>query len=454
MWDTWAYHHDGTYYLYYLTMGPTERQGWHGQGVAMATSQDGVHWDEIGVILPKDDGATGLGTGSVWTAEDFEQTGKFIMNYSTWFEWAIQSQSIRFAESTDLIHWTKLGPDGDFAADPTWYETWPEFENARWDCIYTIPRPGGGRYGYWTALPKDRPGFGFGETLNGAAWTALEPPVIEGTGQGECGAIELIGGKYYMLYHGGGQTLVADGPQGPFRPVAKNGCLLSGSAYFTRFFPIPGALLVNHHSMPRGNAVGDGICCFAPFKRADLDEEGALRLAWWEGNEKLKGECVNVGALAESDGLARMFANSFDVSAGTVLEGTLPLTSQFCEPTNALNEIPRFVMDDATSGLYVEHGDGEGTYLVVGANGVCEIGIARSGGSLLKCECRIDREMQIAETAAFRLLLRDSMLELYLDDVLIQVHSIPARATGRIGLIGERAAGLAPQSKAWTFSPS
>ena len=435
-------------------MGPTARQGWHGQGVAMATSQNGVHWNEIGVILPKDDGATGLGTGSVWKSEDFDQTGKFIMNYSTWFDWAIQSQSVRFAESTDLVHWTKLGADGDFAADPTWYETWPEFENARWDCIYTIPRPGGGRYGYWTALPKDRPGFGFGETLDGAAWTALEPPVIEDTGQGECGAIEPIGGKYYMLYHGGGQTLVADNPQGPFRPVAKNGCLLSGSAYFTRFFPTPGALLVNHHSIPCGNGVPAGLCCSPPFKQADVDDEGTLRLAWWEGNEKLKGDCVNVGPLAESDGLARMFANSFDIVAGTVLEGVLPLTSEFCEPPNALNETSRFVTNDATSGLYVEYGDGEGTYLVVGANGICEIGIARSGGAFLRRQCLMDREMQLAETAVFRLLLKDSMLELYLDDILIQVHSIPARATGRIGLIGEGAAGLAPQSKAWTFSPS
>ena len=146
MWDVWAFWHEGTYYLYHLGMGPTPRQGWHGQGVAMATSPDGVHWNELGLVIPKDDGATGLGSGAVWKAADFDQTGRFLMNYSTWSEWYIESQAIRFAESTDLIHWTKLGEGHEFSSDPRWYKTYPEHEDARWDCIYAIPRPGGGLY--------------------------------------------------------------------------------------------------------------------------------------------------------------------------------------------------------------------------------------------------------------------------------------------------------------------
>ena len=36
-------HHEGTYYLYIVDVGPTERHGWQGQGVAMATYDKGKH---------------------------------------------------------------------------------------------------------------------------------------------------------------------------------------------------------------------------------------------------------------------------------------------------------------------------------------------------------------------------------------------------------------------------
>ena len=38
-WDTWCYHHDGTYYLYYLISGDCL-----GEGFGVASSPDGVHW--------------------------------------------------------------------------------------------------------------------------------------------------------------------------------------------------------------------------------------------------------------------------------------------------------------------------------------------------------------------------------------------------------------------------
>jgi len=86
---------------------------------------------------------------------------------------------------------------------------------------------------------------------------------------------------------GGMFTLVADKPGGPFRPAVKNYHVLGGGTYFARFFPAPGGLLVNHQSIPR-----HGRCCFAPMKRAVVDDQGTLRLCWWEGNDKLKGEPI------------------------------------------------------------------------------------------------------------------------------------------------------------------
>ncbi len=189
MWDTWLYFHEGTYYLYYLAnAGPR----W--DNVSMATSSDGVHWKERGRVLYKRPGATWMGTGSTWKSPKHETDGKFFMNFS---EWTGPRQTIFFAESTDLLNWERLPDEYEFKQDTRWYEP-----DGRWDCIYTIPRPGGGLYGYWTATPKPETGgrFGFGETLDGVHWKALPPPKVYGVGGGEAGAVEKIGEKYYMMF--------------------------------------------------------------------------------------------------------------------------------------------------------------------------------------------------------------------------------------------------------------
>ena len=108
-------------------------------------------------------------------------------------------------------------------------------------------------YGYWTATPRHETGgrFGFGQSNDGVHWQALKPPRVEGAGEGEVGAVEQIAGRYYMMFGTGGKmiTLVADGPQGPFRTAARNRVLLAGQTYFSRFFPTPGGLLANHHAI-------------------------------------------------------------------------------------------------------------------------------------------------------------------------------------------------------------
>ena len=77
-WDTWCYHHAGTWYLYYLI---TESSA--GEGFGVATSADGVHWEDHGwAIRASDDMVRYLGTGSVW--RDPAADGRFLCNYSEW----------------------------------------------------------------------------------------------------------------------------------------------------------------------------------------------------------------------------------------------------------------------------------------------------------------------------------------------------------------------------------
>lgn len=420
MWDTWLYHHAGTYFLYYLA-----RSGAQWDNVSMATSGDGVHWSERGVILRKAEGVTWMGTGSTWRSPAREPGHRFQMNFS---EWRGDRQTIFFAESTNLLDWRRLGPEFEFRQDDRWYK--PE---GRWDCIYTIPRAGGGLWGYWTADPKAGPGVGFGWSQDGWRWEALEPPpFVEGAPHGEAGAVERIGAKYYLMLGAGGmRTLVAEQPQGPFRPAPKNFTLLHGGpTYFSRFFPTnPDGLLVNHHAIARNGRIHLGL-----LKRAAVDVEGTLRLVWWPGNERLKHQPLELEPphpLA-ADGAIAFFGGELPTDDGVLLEGALLLPSAPEEPS---------------AGLYVECGEDQGIALLGRPRGIFELGPVSGDGSGFAADLRVDRGWSFGRPARCRLVLKRWLLELYVDDVLIECFSLPARATGRIGVIGPWPAGV--EWRAW-----
>ena len=201
MWDTWLYHHDGVHYLYYLH----QTTGARFDGMSVATSTDGVHFTEIGSIIEVRDDAEWLGTGSVW-----EAGGRFVMNFSEQREGV---QAIFHMESTDLIHWKRLGDEYRSDPDPRWYDDTP---TGRWDCIWAVRRPEGGFWGYLTARPwSHTPGLryesiGMVESDDGLHWRAVAPPIIEWgdwprMDVGEVGAIEKIGDRYYLML-GYGET--------------------------------------------------------------------------------------------------------------------------------------------------------------------------------------------------------------------------------------------------------
>ncbi|MCY2927164.1 MAG: hypothetical protein NT031_17365 [Planctomycetota bacterium] len=400
MWDTWAFCHEGAYHMYYLANSGDK--GW--DNISMASSPDGVYWQERGPILNRRAKSIWMGTGSAWKSPHFDRDGRFLMNFSA-AEGTTRRQTIFFADSRDLIHWIRLGDECEFEQDTRWYE--PE---GRWDCIFTVPDPAGGLHGYWTATPKEGGLFGFGRSEDGLKWESLPPPAVEGAPPlGEVGAVAVFAGKYYMMYGTGGSylmlTLIADRPEGPFRAAKKNFNLLGGHTYFCRFFATPEGTLVNHHAIAR-----DGQVYGAPFKRAHVDAEGTLRLAWWPGNEKLKHAPVPLTDQA------------LDVTAGVVLEGTLAL--------------PR-AEDGPLAGVYIECAGGEGVAICAASDGTARTGAIRPDGSDFRPDKHVAREFRLSDQARFRLLLEHSLMEFYLDDVLMESYSLPSAATGRIGFLGQ-----------------
>jgi len=424
MWDTWLYLHQGAYYLYYLA-----KAGGQWDNVSMATSPDGVHWKEVGRILRKGRGVTWMGTGSTWRSPRFDEDGKFLLNFS---EWKGPRQTIFFAESKDLLHWTRLGNECEFVQDERWYQ-----RNGRWDCIWTLPKPdGSGLYGYWTATPKPETGgrFGFGESRDGVTWAALPPPKVHGVGGGEVGAIEKIGGRYYMMFghFPTMRTLVADKPEGPFHAAPRNPVLLHQHTYFSRFLPTPDGVLVNHHSIAR-----NGEVYLAPLKAAHVDRDGTLRLAWWRGNDRLKREAVAVRVPAgapRDEKTPAMLDGTLDAERGVILEGDLALPDSDASPRR---------------GLYVECRNQVGGAILFDSKGRAALGTTKADAVEFKAEKTVDREIAFGKPARVRLLLKHSLLECYLDDFLIECFSLPADATGRIGLICGDDARSFGNLKAW-----
>jgi hypothetical protein len=129
-----------------------------------------------------------------------------------------------------------------------------------------------------------------------------------------------------------------------------------------------------------------------------------------------------------------MLAGSFDTSAGLILEGTLKLPP---------------AKDSQPVGLFISQGQDAAAAVLVRAGGVTEFGPIRPDGTGFQAEQRVDREWGFGATARFRLLLKGSLLEFYLDDLLMQCFSMVHAADGRIGLLSGGDASAFASLKAW-----
>jgi hypothetical protein len=117
-------------------------------GVGGATSPDGVHFSDQGVLFRKDPRAGWLGSGSVLR----NVAGEYVMNFSEDYDCGSPScQSIFFATSKDLRNWTRVPFAAPPANDSNVFKyndgglegKTPGYErNGRWDCIATVPKPG------------------------------------------------------------------------------------------------------------------------------------------------------------------------------------------------------------------------------------------------------------------------------------------------------------------------
>jgi len=433
-WDTWCFYHDETYYLYYLVTEHT------GEGFCVATSKDGAHWKDHGWAVRQSQKNTFyLGTGSVWKSPDFKKTGKFICNYSEHRtdKAGKRTQNILFAWSTDLIHWNKFGDEKMFKVDTEHYR-----RHGRWDCIFAIPRDKGGYWGTWTATGSRQAGtVGIGYSEDGVTWKALPPPVVE-PGVAESGAFYRFGDRIHAMFGAGGSMWAysADKVTGPYNRAPKNALLLArGHTYFSRFFPTPDGLLVNHHSMTgehQGGRLVKWNTYAAPLKLAKVDKEGILRFKYWKGNEALKGKVVKVTPRASSD--TTVMAENLDFGKGIVVEGTVRL--------------PRSEEDKATT-VNIK-ADNQNHAIRVLRDGSVEMGAQDESGGEWKRKHGVNRQWKFGETVSLRLLLRRGMLEVYLDNHFMECWTMGCHRSKKVAItVPGRANDLPVQDlKAWQMT--
>ena len=91
----------GTRPLSMPTTSTARLQMYGGDKVWLATSQDGVHWKDYGVVIKSE----GFKNNAVWKQYVTKVGDRYIMNHGAFADKGTSNNLLRFYESTDLIQW-------------------------------------------------------------------------------------------------------------------------------------------------------------------------------------------------------------------------------------------------------------------------------------------------------------------------------------------------------------
>jgi hypothetical protein len=272
-------------------------------------------------------------------------------------------------------------------------------------------------------------------------WRPFLPPLSACNGDVEVGGCRKIGNYWYLLggcfnhlgMSGYGTCVMrADSPYGPFRPDGARCRLYGGSgrwvSFWGRFCDTPECLLVSNSYIYTGYSYENGETWLPPLKRLMTDTDEHIYLAYWQGNDAVKGkefaelEPVTLKAVAQNvfngasigQGMVLTPVSAVaDPEKGFVLEGRIRL------------ETPSWTALAPFAGFYLEEGEESGTAILFSAAGVTVTGeYRRRMGEELTfcCENEVSQlnssaaGIEISREHTFRLLVRKNMFEVYLDD--------------------------------------
>lgn len=484
-WDPTVIYAAGKYYLYAM---------YGGDSIWLATSEDGVHWKDYGVVIKSE----GFKNNRVWKPFVAKVGDKYILDHGAFTDQGTNNNLLRFYQSSDLIHWQYLY---EVPIDTKSYRS-----NGRWDHMYMIPKdpqnPREGSWGYMVSDPIDHGGFGMMDSPDGIHFTPIKAPEILADFRIptlEIGGIKKFGQKYYLIggnvtHYGfagyGVYTYVADSPRGPFRPdldayrlTGTSG--IDGTNYvhilacFVKDSPED---LVSDPFTFRGSTATDGQGTWLlPMRKAVVDAKGHLRLAYWQKNDVAKGNELKVNTaessvffppgqtaanpivkvegagdrlLLHTDKNWRSFPwleadktrkaisilnRRFDLNEGLIIEGQINAKALFQGYGDARKSYAGFFIEG------LEKGSGTGVLLEIGEPQWRTSHIGRIQTDVSFRFESLDATGRGSATVtglddgkdhSFRLWLRNGQMELYIDDMLMQSFFY-SKATGRIGFISQ-----------------
>lgn len=272
----------------------------------LATSNDGVHWRDVGPIAPSE-------PGTQWWKGFVLQLGpgpSFVMNHGV-FEHDRYNDALRILTSSDLIHWHVKGTS---RPDSRWYNS-----HGRWDHMYMSADPAGGFVGFPVSSPLASQTFantwpGVQRSPDGIQWTAHAPLNVTWGGVTaqsiEEGGFELLEGgaagqrSYYLIGGGAGAhsgrtysmwVFRSDNIDGPYRPATRRFRLSGGSTQPGFEFGAlavwcrgrNGERLISQYMTAAGRGRAD--VWMLPLRKPLIDASGDLRLAYWRANDALLG---------------------------------------------------------------------------------------------------------------------------------------------------------------------
>jgi hypothetical protein len=484
-WDPSIIYSAGKYYLYAM---------YGGDSIWLATSEDGVHWKDYGVVLK----SQGFKSNRVWKPFVAKAGDKFILNHGAFTDDSTNNNLLRFYESTDLIHWRYLY---EVPIDSKFYRT-----NGRWDHMYMVSKdeqnPSAGSWGYMVADPIDHGGFGMMDSPDGIHFTPMKAPDILSDFRIptlEIGGIKKFGQKYYLLggnvnHYGfsgyGVYTYVADSPTGPFRPDLAAYRLTGTSGidgdYYVHILSCfvkdsPEDLVSDPFSFRSSPGTDGQGTWLLPLRRAIVDSQGHLRLAYWSKNDLAKGSPLEIDAAqsvvafppgqtaanpiikiaGDRDNLllhtdkpwkpfpwldadktrkaVAVLNHRFDLNTGLIIEGQINAKALFQGYGDARKSYAGFFIEGT------EKNSGTGIMLEIGEPQWRESLIGRIQTDVAFHFERLDATGRASATVTglddgkdhtFRLWLRNGQMELYIDDLLMQSFFY-AKASGRIGFISQ-----------------
>jgi len=105
-WDPTVIYANNQYYMYTM---------YGDDGVWLATSADGVHWKDYGVVLK----SVGFKNNKVYVQAVNKVGDSYIMSHGAFTDVGVSENLLRFYESKDLTHWTF---SHELPIDPQFYK--------------------------------------------------------------------------------------------------------------------------------------------------------------------------------------------------------------------------------------------------------------------------------------------------------------------------------------------